>query len=165
MKCREMRRTREKVQKVLSTGQLRSAECEWLGEMAMPLSGDDSMPGAWLQALGSLAGPAPYSGPFPVKNKGIRSIYWRAWAAWLGNILLCRGQLRPATWARSPPGSCSRSERGSLCRDAMAGLIAWRLARGHEACSANTGAYCTALKGTCLISLLAAVSASSGQAE
>lgn len=30
------------------------------------------------------------------------------------------------------------------CRDAVAGLIAWRLARGEEACSAQTGAYCTA---------------------
>lgn len=30
------------------------------------------------------------------------------------------------------------------CRDAVAGLIAWRLARGQKACSANTGAYCTA---------------------
>jgi putative transposase len=30
------------------------------------------------------------------------------------------------------------------CRDAVAGLIAWRLARGLKACSAKTGAYCTA---------------------
>lgn len=30
------------------------------------------------------------------------------------------------------------------CRDAVAGLIAWRLARGLRACSAKTGAYCTA---------------------
>jgi hypothetical protein len=30
------------------------------------------------------------------------------------------------------------------CREAVAGLIAWRLGRGMEACSANTGAYCTA---------------------
>jgi putative transposase len=30
------------------------------------------------------------------------------------------------------------------CRDAVAGLIAWRLACGLKACSANTGAYCTA---------------------
>lgn len=30
------------------------------------------------------------------------------------------------------------------CREAVAGLIAWRLARGQKACSANTGAYCTA---------------------
>jgi len=30
------------------------------------------------------------------------------------------------------------------CRDAVAGLIAWRLARGLRACSAQTGAYCTA---------------------
>src|SRR5687768_17618486 len=30
------------------------------------------------------------------------------------------------------------------CREAVAGLIAWRLARGQRACSARTGAYCTA---------------------
>ena len=30
------------------------------------------------------------------------------------------------------------------CRDAVAGLIAWRLAHGLRACSAETGAYCTA---------------------
>lgn len=30
------------------------------------------------------------------------------------------------------------------CREAVAGLIAWRLARGLHACSAETGAYCTA---------------------
>jgi len=30
------------------------------------------------------------------------------------------------------------------CREAVAGLIAWRLARGLRACSAATGAYCTA---------------------
>jgi hypothetical protein len=30
------------------------------------------------------------------------------------------------------------------CREAVAGLIAWRLARGLKACSAKTGAYCTA---------------------
>lgn len=30
------------------------------------------------------------------------------------------------------------------CREAVAGLIAWRLARGWSACSAKTGAYCTA---------------------
>ena len=30
------------------------------------------------------------------------------------------------------------------CRDAVARLIAWRLAKGLEACSAQTGAYCTA---------------------
>ena len=30
------------------------------------------------------------------------------------------------------------------CRDAVAGLIAWRLARGLRPCSAETGAYCTA---------------------
>lgn len=30
------------------------------------------------------------------------------------------------------------------CREAVAGLIAWRLARGLEPCSAETGAYCTA---------------------
>lgn len=30
------------------------------------------------------------------------------------------------------------------CREAVAGLIAWRLARGLKACSANTGAYCSA---------------------
>lgn len=30
------------------------------------------------------------------------------------------------------------------CREAVAGLIAWRLARGLRACSAQTGAYCTA---------------------
>lgn len=30
------------------------------------------------------------------------------------------------------------------CREAVAGLIAWRLARGLKACSAQTGAYCTA---------------------
>lgn len=30
------------------------------------------------------------------------------------------------------------------CREAVAGLIAWRLARGQKACSAKTGAYCTA---------------------
>ena len=30
------------------------------------------------------------------------------------------------------------------CRDAVAGLVAWRLARGLGSCSAQTGAYCTA---------------------
>lgn len=30
------------------------------------------------------------------------------------------------------------------CRDAVAGLLAWRLAGGLQPCSANTGAYCTA---------------------
>ena len=30
------------------------------------------------------------------------------------------------------------------CREAVAGLIAWRLARGQKPCSAETGAYCTA---------------------
>jgi hypothetical protein len=30
------------------------------------------------------------------------------------------------------------------CREAVAGLIAWRLARGLSPCSAETGAYCTA---------------------
>jgi hypothetical protein len=30
------------------------------------------------------------------------------------------------------------------CRDAVARLIAWRLARGQRPCSADTGAYCTA---------------------
>ena len=30
------------------------------------------------------------------------------------------------------------------CRDAVARLIAWRLARGWKPCSADTGAYCTA---------------------
>jgi len=30
------------------------------------------------------------------------------------------------------------------CREAVAGLIAWRLAAGLKACSANTGAYCIA---------------------
>jgi hypothetical protein len=30
------------------------------------------------------------------------------------------------------------------CREAVAGLLAWRLARGEGPCSANTGAYCTA---------------------
>ncbi len=30
------------------------------------------------------------------------------------------------------------------CRDAVARLIAWRVARGQEPCSADTGAYCTA---------------------
>jgi len=30
------------------------------------------------------------------------------------------------------------------CREAVAGLIAWRLAQGLKACSAETGAYCTA---------------------
>jgi hypothetical protein len=30
------------------------------------------------------------------------------------------------------------------CREAVAGLIAWRLAQGRSACSARTGAYCTA---------------------
>jgi hypothetical protein len=30
------------------------------------------------------------------------------------------------------------------CREAVAGLLAWRLARGEDPCSANTGAYCTA---------------------
>jgi hypothetical protein len=30
------------------------------------------------------------------------------------------------------------------CRDAVAQLIAWRLARGQKACSADTGAYCAA---------------------
>jgi hypothetical protein len=30
------------------------------------------------------------------------------------------------------------------CREAVAGLIAWRLARGLRSCSAQTGAYCTA---------------------
>lgn len=30
------------------------------------------------------------------------------------------------------------------CRDAVAQLIAWRLARGQKACSAKTGAYCVA---------------------
>jgi len=30
------------------------------------------------------------------------------------------------------------------CREAVAGLIAWRLARGLKACSAQTGAYCSA---------------------
>lgn len=30
------------------------------------------------------------------------------------------------------------------CRDAVAGLLAWRLARGLRPCSAETGAYCTA---------------------
>jgi hypothetical protein len=30
------------------------------------------------------------------------------------------------------------------CRDAVARLIAWRIARGQEPCSAETGAYCTA---------------------
>ena len=29
------------------------------------------------------------------------------------------------------------------CRDAVAGLLAWRLGRGLPACSAETGAYCT----------------------
>src|SRR5262249_28498771 len=33
------------------------------------------------------------------------------------------------------------------CRDAMARLIAWRLARGLAPCSADTGAYCTAREG------------------
>ena len=32
------------------------------------------------------------------------------------------------------------------CREAVAGLIAWRLARGLRPCSADTGAYCTARK-------------------
>jgi putative transposase len=30
------------------------------------------------------------------------------------------------------------------CREAVAGLLSWRLARGLRACSAETGAYCTA---------------------
>jgi hypothetical protein len=30
------------------------------------------------------------------------------------------------------------------CREAVAGLLAWRLARGEQPCSANTGAYCSA---------------------
>ncbi|MGH9446538.1 MAG: hypothetical protein ACRD3O_12535, partial [Terriglobia bacterium] len=30
------------------------------------------------------------------------------------------------------------------CRDAVARHIAWRLGRGQKACSADTGAYCTA---------------------
>lgn len=30
------------------------------------------------------------------------------------------------------------------CREAVAGLLAWRLARGERPCSAETGAYCTA---------------------
>jgi len=30
------------------------------------------------------------------------------------------------------------------CREAVARLIAWRVARGQEPCSAETGAYCTA---------------------
>jgi len=30
------------------------------------------------------------------------------------------------------------------CRDAVARLVAWRVARGQEPCSAQTGAYCTA---------------------
>jgi putative transposase len=30
------------------------------------------------------------------------------------------------------------------CRDAVARLMAWRLAKGHSPCSADTGAYCTA---------------------
>jgi hypothetical protein len=30
------------------------------------------------------------------------------------------------------------------CRDAVARLIAWRVSQGHAACSADTGAYCTA---------------------
>jgi putative transposase len=30
------------------------------------------------------------------------------------------------------------------CREAVARLVAWRVARGMEPCSANTGAYCTA---------------------
>src|SRR5512136_1618667 len=30
------------------------------------------------------------------------------------------------------------------CRDAVARLVAWRVARGQEPCSADTGAYCTA---------------------
>ena len=30
------------------------------------------------------------------------------------------------------------------CRDAVARLIAWRVARGLHPCSADTGAYCTA---------------------
>jgi hypothetical protein len=30
------------------------------------------------------------------------------------------------------------------CREAVAGLLAWRLARGERPCSARTGAYCTA---------------------
>jgi putative transposase len=33
------------------------------------------------------------------------------------------------------------------CRDAVARLIAWRVARGLRACSADTGAYCTARDG------------------
>ena len=33
------------------------------------------------------------------------------------------------------------------CREAVAGLIAWRLARGLKACSAETGSYCTARDG------------------
>ena len=30
------------------------------------------------------------------------------------------------------------------CREAVAGLMAWRLARGLRSCSAQTGAYCSA---------------------
>ena len=30
------------------------------------------------------------------------------------------------------------------CRDAVARLIAWRVAQGEAPCSAETGAYCTA---------------------
>jgi hypothetical protein len=30
------------------------------------------------------------------------------------------------------------------CRDAVAGVIAWRVAEGLKPCSADTGAYCTA---------------------
>jgi len=34
--------------------------------------------------------------------------------------------------------------RDHSCRDAISQLIAWRLSRGQSACSARTGAYCTA---------------------
>ena len=39
-------------------------------------------------------------------------------------------------------GQCFSADHS--CRDAVARLIAWRIGRGQKACSADTGAYCTA---------------------
>lgn len=48
----------------------------------------------------------------------------------------------PATTAWTFLSQCLSPDHS--CRDAVARLMAWRLARGLDACSAETGAYCTA---------------------
>jgi hypothetical protein len=66
----------------------------------------------------------------------IRKVFGTARATWQGWVYT------PAITVWVFLSQCLSADHS--CRDAVARLIAWRVARGQRACSAETGAYCTA---------------------